>query len=77
MSGIRLASSRRSNCWIIAIITITIITITIITITIITITIIIILIWSLMAATHSRIEFSGFGERPTGGLTEEYVRVDE
>jgi hypothetical protein len=64
MSGIRLASSRRSNCWIIAIITITII---------------IILIWSLMAATHSRIEFSGFGERPTGGLTDgkEYVRVDE
>jgi hypothetical protein len=74
MSGIRLASSRRSNCWIIAIITITIITITIITITII-----IILIWSLMAATHSRIEFSGFGERLTGGLTDgkEYVRVDE
>jgi hypothetical protein len=73
MSGIRLASSRRSNCWIIAIIAITIITITIITITII------ILIWSLMAATHSRIEFSGFGERPTGGLTDgkEYVRVDE
>jgi hypothetical protein len=32
-----------------------------------------------MAATHSRIEFSGFGERPTGGLTDgkEYVRVDE